>query len=134
VGTCAVQNAALSIERRQGFATRAARMMVAQVAAQKALTEDTVTTGVERAPMPHVQQDVSGQPAHFTGDVTAQNARTVFTVAEQTGIFGPGRRLAGVHIFGQELANSDAWPAWYRDSEFRAVREASMKTRQPTHH
>jgi hypothetical protein len=30
---------------------------------------------------------------------------------------------------GTELANNDAWPNWYRDNEFRAIRDRSMSSR-----
>ena len=28
---------------------------------------------------------------------------------------------------GNKLANSDAWPNWYKDSEFRAMRDKQRK-------
>jgi Zn-dependent M28 family amino/carboxypeptidase len=42
---------------------------------------------------------------------------------------GPIEDLQAYYWFGQDLANSNLWPAWYPDSEFRAVRESSMKAR-----
>ena len=32
-----------------------------------------------------------------------------------------------IYIAGATLANSDAWPNWYPDSEFRAMRDKQRK-------
>ena len=32
-----------------------------------------------------------------------------------------------LHGVGAVVANGDSWPTWYKDNEFRAVREKSMK-------
>ncbi|HMI40817.1 MAG TPA: hypothetical protein VK485_06265, partial [Sphingomicrobium sp.] len=34
-----------------------------------------------------------------------------------------------LHAVGRDLANSDAWPNWSEDSEFRAVRDQSAGER-----
>ncbi|MBV9541030.1 MAG: M28 family peptidase [Alphaproteobacteria bacterium] len=34
--------------------------------------------------------------------------------------------LEALYTFGDTLANSDRWPNWYRDNEFRAIRDKSM--------
>jgi Zn-dependent M28 family amino/carboxypeptidase len=39
---------------------------------------------------------------------------------------GPIEDLNAYYEFGRELANSNAWPDWYRDDEFRATRDKSM--------
>jgi Zn-dependent M28 family amino/carboxypeptidase len=39
---------------------------------------------------------------------------------------GPIQDLDALYAFGDELANSDAWPNWYDGNEFRAIREKSM--------
>jgi hypothetical protein len=35
-----------------------------------------------------------------------------------------------LYQLGEELANSDAWPQWSQDSEFRAVREKTADQRR----
>ncbi|MEI9888111.1 MAG: M28 family peptidase [Rhizomicrobium sp.] len=35
--------------------------------------------------------------------------------------------LQALYVFGDTLANSDRWPNWYKDNEFRATRDKSMK-------
>jgi Zn-dependent M28 family amino/carboxypeptidase len=39
---------------------------------------------------------------------------------------GPIQDLDALYAFGDELANSDAWPDWYAGNEFRAIRDKSM--------
>ena len=40
---------------------------------------------------------------------------------------GHGARIPAPSIIaGETLANSDAWPNYYKDSEFRAVRDKDM--------
>ena len=39
---------------------------------------------------------------------------------------GPVEDLHVFYNFGMELADSDAWPNWYKDSEFRARRDKTM--------
>jgi Zn-dependent M28 family amino/carboxypeptidase len=39
---------------------------------------------------------------------------------------GPVQDLDALYTFGDELANSDAWPNWYKDNEFRAIRDKTM--------
>jgi Zn-dependent M28 family amino/carboxypeptidase len=34
--------------------------------------------------------------------------------------------LDALYTFGDELANSDKWPNWYKDNEFRAIRDREM--------
>ncbi len=41
---------------------------------------------------------------------------------------GPIEDLEAYYEFGRELAESTAWPDWYRDDEFRATRDKSMGT------
>lgn len=43
---------------------------------------------------------------------------------------GPIQDLDALYTFGDELANSDAWPNWYKDNEFRAIRDKSMAGRK----
>jgi Zn-dependent M28 family amino/carboxypeptidase len=42
---------------------------------------------------------------------------------------GPIEDLQAYYEFGRELANSNAWPDWYTDDEFRATRDKSMSQR-----
>jgi len=37
--------------------------------------------------------------------------------------------LQALYLLGDQLANSNAWPNWYRDNEFRAIRDKSMAQR-----
>ena len=37
-----------------------------------------------------------------------------------------GEDAQALYAVGRELADNDAWPQWYRDSEFRARREQVM--------
>jgi hypothetical protein len=39
---------------------------------------------------------------------------------------GPVSDLDALYTLGDELANGDDWPNWYKDNEFRAVRDKSM--------
>jgi len=39
---------------------------------------------------------------------------------------GPVQDLDALYTLGDELANSDVWPNWYKDSEFRAARDKTM--------
>ncbi len=39
---------------------------------------------------------------------------------------GPVSDLDALYTLGDELANSDAWPNWYKDNEFRAIRDKTM--------
>jgi len=39
---------------------------------------------------------------------------------------GPVSDLDALYTLGDEIANSDDWPNWYKDNEFRAVRDKSM--------
>jgi Zn-dependent M28 family amino/carboxypeptidase len=39
---------------------------------------------------------------------------------------GPVSDLDALYTFGDELANSDAWPNWYAGNEFRAARDREM--------
>jgi len=39
---------------------------------------------------------------------------------------GPVQDLDALYTLGDELANSDAWPNWYKDNEFRAIRDKTM--------
>jgi Zn-dependent M28 family amino/carboxypeptidase len=38
---------------------------------------------------------------------------------------GPIQDLQALYLFGETLANSDAWPDWYKGNEFRAIRDKS---------
>ncbi len=40
---------------------------------------------------------------------------------------GPLEDTVVLYEFGQTLANSEAWPNWYKGNEFRAIRDASLK-------
>ncbi len=42
---------------------------------------------------------------------------------------GPVEDLDAYYEFGRDLADSPAWPDWYRDDEFRSTRDQSMSTR-----
>jgi Zn-dependent M28 family amino/carboxypeptidase len=39
---------------------------------------------------------------------------------------GPIQDLDVLYTLGDEIANSDVWPNWYKDSEFRAARDKTM--------
>ena len=39
------------------------------------------------------------------------------------------RDLQVLYAVGNDLANSDAWPNWSEDSEFRSIRDASAAER-----
>jgi Zn-dependent M28 family amino/carboxypeptidase len=39
---------------------------------------------------------------------------------------GPLQDIAIYYEFGRRLANSEAWPNWYRGNEFRAIRDRSL--------
>jgi len=39
---------------------------------------------------------------------------------------GPLADTKVLYAFGQELANSEGWPSWYRGNEFRSIRDASL--------
>jgi len=39
---------------------------------------------------------------------------------------GPVSDLDALYTFGDELANSDAWPDWYQGNEFRSIRDKEM--------
>jgi hypothetical protein len=39
----------------------------------------------------------------------------------------PTEDTKALYIAGATLANSDAWPNWYPDSEFRAMRDKQRK-------
>ena len=39
---------------------------------------------------------------------------------------GPLQDIAAYYEFGRRLANSEAWPNWYRGNEFRAIRDRSL--------
>jgi Zn-dependent M28 family amino/carboxypeptidase len=39
---------------------------------------------------------------------------------------GPVADTKVLYAFGQELANSDSWPNWYKGNEFRAIRDATL--------
>ena len=39
---------------------------------------------------------------------------------------GPVQDLDVLYTLGDEIANSDVWPNWYKDSEFRAARDKTM--------
>ena len=41
---------------------------------------------------------------------------------------GPVEDLTALYQVGETLANSTAWPNWYRGNEFRALRDKEMKT------
>jgi Zn-dependent M28 family amino/carboxypeptidase len=43
---------------------------------------------------------------------------------------GMARDLQLLYTVGNELANSDAWPDWSRDAEFRAIRDTSAAERK----
>jgi len=43
---------------------------------------------------------------------------------------GMARDLQILHTLGSDLANSDVWPDWSKDSEFRAARDASAADRK----
>ncbi len=34
--------------------------------------------------------------------------------------------LDALYTLGDTLANSDRWPNWYKDNEFRAIRDKSL--------
>ena len=36
--------------------------------------------------------------------------------------------LEVLYTLGDTLANSDRWPNWYKDNEFRAIRDKSLKS------
>jgi hypothetical protein len=38
--------------------------------------------------------------------------------------------LDALYTFGDELANSDAWPDWYAGNEFRTIRDKSMAAKK----
>jgi len=40
--------------------------------------------------------------------------------------------LDALYTFGDELANSDIWPNWYKGNEFRAVRDKEMAAKPPS--
>jgi len=40
--------------------------------------------------------------------------------------------LDALYTFGDELANSDVWPNWYKGNEFRAVRDKEMAAKPPS--
>jgi len=40
------------------------------------------------------------------------------------------RDLQLLYTVGNDLANSDAWPDWSKDSEFRAIRDRSAAERK----
>ena len=70
-----------------------------------------------------------GRPAGMTAstDYTARRYHTPFDV------FDPNWDLSGtlediqtLYLLGRKLADGDAWPDWYADSEFRAQRDAMM--------
>ena len=42
---------------------------------------------------------------------------------------GPVDDLEILYAFGNTLANSESWPNWYKDNEFRAIRDKSMAER-----
>jgi Zn-dependent M28 family amino/carboxypeptidase len=68
-----------------------------------------------------------------SADYTAQRYHT------PNDVFDPNWDLSGtlediqtLYLLGRNLADGDAWPDWYTDSEFRAQRDAMMaKARQP---
>jgi len=39
---------------------------------------------------------------------------------------GPVQDLDALYTLGDEIANSDQWPNWYKDNEFRATRDRTM--------
>ena len=41
----------------------------------------------------------------------------------------PMEELASLYMVGDRIANSTAWPNWYKGNEFRAIRDASMRRR-----
>lgn len=43
---------------------------------------------------------------------------------------GPIQDLDAFYTFGDELANSDKWPDWYKGNEFRAVRDKEMAAKK----
>jgi Zn-dependent M28 family amino/carboxypeptidase len=43
---------------------------------------------------------------------------------------GMARDLQLLYTVGSDLANSDQWPDWSKDSEFRAIRDASVNQRK----
>jgi Zn-dependent M28 family amino/carboxypeptidase len=43
---------------------------------------------------------------------------------------GMARDLQVLHDVGSDLANSDQWPDWSNDSEFRSIRDASSAERK----
>ncbi|MEO7066611.1 MAG: M28 family peptidase, partial [Rhodanobacter sp.] len=43
---------------------------------------------------------------------------------------GMARDLQLLYVVGSDLANSQAWPNWSKDSEFRAARDASAAARK----
>jgi Zn-dependent M28 family amino/carboxypeptidase len=43
---------------------------------------------------------------------------------------GMARDLQVLHDVGSDLANSDQWPDWSKDSEFRSIRDASSAERK----
>jgi Zn-dependent M28 family amino/carboxypeptidase len=43
---------------------------------------------------------------------------------------GMARDLQLLYTVGSQLANSDQWPGWSKDSEFRAAREATADQRK----
>jgi Zn-dependent M28 family amino/carboxypeptidase len=53
--------------------------------------------------------------------------------------FNPNWDLSGIvadldvlYTFGDELANSDKWPNWYKGNEFRAIRDKEMAGKSPS--
>lgn len=42
---------------------------------------------------------------------------------------GPIENITVLHDVGAQIANSKAWPAWYKGNEFKAIREKSMRSK-----
>src|SRR5690606_28801598 len=72
---------------------------------------------------------VDGGPAagrRFSEEYTANRYHQPADEWEADWSFGGmARDLQLLYTLGSELANSDRWPNWSRDSEFRAARDAS---------
>ena len=43
---------------------------------------------------------------------------------------GPISDLDALYTLGDDLANSDTWPNWYKDNEFRAIRDKEMAVKK----
>jgi Zn-dependent M28 family amino/carboxypeptidase len=45
-------------------------------------------------------------------------------------VSGPVDDLLALYTLGDTLANSERWPNWYKDNEFRAIRDKELAARK----